>query len=61
MKQGNQDLSKIDQIIDRYSGDKEALIQILLDAQAEYNWLSNAVIARVSEQLDIPISSFYFF
>jgi NADH-quinone oxidoreductase subunit E len=54
-----QELSKIDQIIDSYGNNKEALIQMLLDAQTEYRWLSKAIVARVSDKLGIPLNHIY--
>jgi len=59
MEHREQDLGKIDQIIDSYGGNKEALIQILLDAQTEYRWLSKAVLERVSKKLGIPLNHIY--
>ena len=59
MEHGEQDLSKIDQIIDSYGSNKEAIIQILLEAQLENRWLSKAVIERVSEKLGIPSNHIY--
>ena len=59
MEHTEQELRKIDQIIDSYGSNKEALIQILLDAQREYRWLSKAVVTRVSEKLGIPLNHVY--
>ena len=46
-------LGKVEEIIKSYGGDKEYLIQILLDVQKEFRWLSHDVLARVSEKLDV--------
>lgn len=54
-----QDLSKVDEIIDSYSANKEALIQICLDIQNEYRWLSRAALLRISEKLGIPLGKIY--
>ncbi len=54
-----QELNKVDQIIDSYNSNKEALIQILLDTQTESRWLSKALITRVSERLEVPFNHVY--
>ena len=59
MKHGEQDVSTIDKIIDDYGGNRDALIQMLLGAQAEYRWLSNPVLTRLSKRLAIPLSYIY--
>ena len=59
MEHREEDLSKIDHIIDSYGSNKEAIIQILLEAQLENRWLSRAVIERVSEKLGIPSNHIY--
>ncbi len=59
MKHSEQELSKVDQIIDSYDNNKEALIQILLDTQDEYRWLSRTIVTRVSEKLGITLSHIY--
>lgn len=50
---------KIDQIIDRYGDKQGVLIQVLLDAQREYNWLPKDVLRRISERLGIPLTQTY--
>ncbi len=59
MRQMVQELAKIDQVVDRYRGDKSALIQILLDIQRENNWLPKDALLWVSQKLDIPLSQIY--
>ena len=59
MEHREQELRKIDQIIDSYGSNKEALIQMLLDAQTEYRWLSKAIVTRVSEKLGVPFNHVY--
>lgn len=54
-----QELSKVDQIIDSYDSNKEALIQILLDTQMESRWLPKTIITRVSERLGVPFNHVY--
>ena len=46
-------------VLNGYKKDKDMLIQILLDLQSEFGWLSPETLAQVSEQLDIPISKVY--
>ena len=48
-------LGKVEEIIKSYGGDKEYLIQILLDVQKEFRWLSHDVLARVSENWRVPL------
>ena len=52
-------LSKVDQIIDSYDGEKGILIQVLQDVQAEYNWLPEDALGRVCQRLEIPLSQAY--
>jgi len=46
---------KVDQIVNRYAGDKEALVPILQDITAEFNWLAPQVLMRVSQVKQIPL------
>lgn len=59
MEQSKRELGKVDQIIDSYDNNKEALIQILLDTQNEYRWLSRAIVTQVSEKLGITLNHIY--
>jgi len=52
-------VDKVDQILDKHAGEEGALIQVLLDAQAEYNWLPKDVLRRISDRLEIPVSYIY--
>ena len=54
-----QEVDRVDQIIDRYIAEEGTLIQILLDAQREYNWLSKDILKRISERLEIPVTHIY--
>jgi len=54
-----QELVKVDQTVDRHGGDKNALIQILLDIQQENRWLPKDVLMRISQKLDIPLTQIY--
>jgi len=53
------DMRKVDEIIDMYKGAEGFLIQLLLDLQSEFNWISPEAIARISEQMRIPKSQIY--
>lgn len=59
MSEMEHDLSKIDQIIDKYKGDEGILIQVLQDVQTEYNWLPEDALAKVCQRLEIPLSQGY--
>jgi NADH-quinone oxidoreductase subunit E len=50
---------KVEQIVDRYSAQPGALIQLLLDVQSEFNWIPKEAILRISERFQIPISQIY--
>lgn len=47
---------RIDQIIDKHHGEPSALIQILLDIQAENHWLPREVLERVAGRLQVPMT-----
>ncbi len=49
----------IDQIIDRYGGERGSLIQVLLDVQKEEKWLRGEVLQHVSARLDVPLPRVY--
>ena len=53
------ELQRVDEIIDRYQGEQGTLIQLLLDIQSEFNWISKEVLVRISERLQIPLSQIY--
>jgi len=42
-----------------YQKDKAMLIQILLDLQSMFGWLSGEVLTEVSEQLEVPVTQVY--
>ncbi len=56
VKQMIQELREVDEIIDEYHGQKNALIQILLKIQEKNHWLPKPALLWVSERLDIPMS-----
>jgi NADH-quinone oxidoreductase subunit E len=53
------DPAAIDTIIDRYQGEEGILIQVLLDVQHEYNWLSQEALKQISNRLEIAFSEVY--
>ena len=50
------DITKIDQIIDRYRAEPSSAIQVLLDIQRATHWLPEQALCRVSERLGVPLS-----
>jgi len=53
------DLRLVDGIIQKYAYKKNALIQILLDIQMEFNWLPRHCVEWVSTRLNIPHTNIY--
>jgi F420-non-reducing hydrogenase iron-sulfur subunit len=47
---------RIDQILKKYQGKKNSLVQVLLEIQQENRWLPQNVLDRISEKLDVPLS-----
>ena len=47
---------RIDEIIDKYHADPSYLIQVLLDIQAENNWLPREALEKVAERLQVPMT-----
>jgi NADH-quinone oxidoreductase subunit E len=52
-------LFKTDEIVDKYRGDKSALIQVLLELQRENRWLSEDALKCVSQKLGVPLTQIY--
>ena len=50
------DMERVDQIIDKHQGEASALIQVLLDIQAENHWLPQEALERVSEKLKVSVA-----
>ena len=50
------DIDRVDEIIDRHHGEQSSLIQVLLDIQAENNWLPQDALHRIAERLDVPLA-----
>ncbi len=53
------ELEKVDEIIAKYPAQRGVLIQLLLDLQSEFNWISEEAILCISERLQIPVSQIY--
>ena len=49
----------VSRVIRKYQRDKDMLIQILLDLQSMFGWLSREALTEVSKQLEIPITQVY--
>ena len=54
-----QEPNSVEKIIDKYNGDKSALIQILLEIQKQNRWLPREILLVVSEKLGVPLSQVY--
>ena len=50
------DIDRVDQIIENHQSEASALIQVLLDIQAENHWLPQEALERVSEKLKVPLA-----
>ncbi|WP_348304589.1 NADH-quinone oxidoreductase subunit NuoE [Methanothrix sp.] len=50
---------KLVEMIDGYKGKEGSLIQLLLDLQSEFNWISKDTLQEISERLKIPRSRIY--
>jgi NADH-quinone oxidoreductase subunit E len=59
VRQMVQELAEVDKILDKHHGQKSALIQVLLDIQAQNHWLPKPALIWVSERLDVPLSWIY--
>ncbi len=59
VRQMVQELADVDRILDKYHGQKNALIQVLLDIQARNGWLPKPALIWVSERLGVPLSQIY--
>jgi len=50
------EVNQVDQIVERYGGEKKSLIGILHDTQSEYGYLPREAIQRIAEKLEVPLS-----
>ncbi len=53
------DLTKVSEIIDKWEGRKDFLIEILQDIQDVYSYLPRGVLIEVSKVLEIPLNQIY--
>jgi len=53
------DLKKVSTIVDKYQGAGGALIAILQDIQAEFNYLPPDALKSVAEKLNVPLINVY--
>jgi NADH:ubiquinone oxidoreductase subunit E len=53
------DLSRFDEILDRYHGEEGALIPVLQEMQEAYGYLPEEILRRVSRRLRVPMSKIY--
>ena len=49
------DISRVDEIVDRYGCERSGLMGILQEVQTEYNWLPKETLCRVAERLNLPL------
>ncbi len=50
------DLTAVDTIVERYQGDKTAILAVLQDIQAVYNYLPREAMVRVAEKLGVSMT-----
>ena len=55
----NKEKAQIDEILLKYEGKKGALIPVLQEVQALYNYLPKDILEYVAEKMSIPISQIY--
>jgi NADH:ubiquinone oxidoreductase subunit E len=54
------DLMKLDTLIEeKYNNNPEALVMVLQEVSAEYNYLPEEALRYVAEKMDIPLSKVY--
>jgi NADH-quinone oxidoreductase subunit E len=51
--------SKVETLVDSYIDKKEQLISLLQDVQAEFNYIPQDVIIKISQKLGIPLSQVF--
>jgi len=54
-----EDVTRLDEVIEKHGNQRENLIQIMLDFQNEYNWLPKHVLFYVSKKMKVPLSDIY--
>lgn len=59
----HKELTKVSRAVKKavgsYQSNEDMLIQILLDLQSMFGWLSREVLTEVSEQLEVPVTRVY--
>jgi len=55
----NQLEGQIGSILNNYQSDKNLLVSILQDIQAEYNYLPREALTQISQDLGVPLSQVY--
>lgn len=53
------DVSKLDEVLGRYEGERGSLIPILQDVQDIFGYLPKEALSYVSERLNLPLSRIY--
>lgn len=53
------DSDRIYEIIDKHHGEPSSLIQVMLDLQSEFHWLSGDVLKMIGEKLNVPLTRIY--
>lgn len=53
------EISELDAILDKYEGERGMLIEILLDVQEEFNWISPEAARGIGQRLGIPLTQIY--
>jgi NADH-quinone oxidoreductase subunit E len=51
--------AKVNKVLERYQGDKSALIDILHDTQSEIGYLPEEALKEISTGLGVPLSRVY--
>jgi NADH-quinone oxidoreductase subunit E len=51
-----EDMGRVDVIIDKYANESGSLTAVLQDIQAEYNYLPQESLKRISEKMALPLS-----
>ena len=51
--------AKVEKLIESYVDKKEQLISLLQDVQAEFNYIPQDVIVRISQKLEMPLSQVF--
>jgi NADH:ubiquinone oxidoreductase subunit E len=55
----NTDLSKLEQVLEKYAKEEASLIPVLQEAQGLFGYLPKEVLVRVSEGLNVSLSRVY--